>query len=401
MGKFFNLKKKKIQGKNRELFPKDHCFICGLLEGCKSPKIEVCGTGEIKGLILCEAPGKEEDKQGKNLVGQVGKRFRKYFKPYDLDLEQFLYGNAVNCRPPYNRKPTNKELTCCYHQIEKILKEKKPKVLFLLGDSAVNSYYMNRPDLKFFAGLPLSSCRGKVIPDIEYGCWVCHSYHPSYIERGNDHLEHIFELDFDTFIKTLDRKRPAIDLHENDVTILNEIEAFTYLDNIYNCGGITFAFDYETSSYRYYEGIHEIYLLSITTGYGNTVVFELTPKLKPIWRKILSHGKIEKIAQNLKHEDLASHWVLNTETEGWDFDTMIASHVLDESQRVTNLKNQIFIRFGYPDYGGELSPFMKAAPGKKNKFAEVSIEKGGLYCGRDSKFTFRLAKLQKKELKAK
>jgi len=405
---FFDLNKEKREGRKKliernssnkkELLPDDYCEICDLYKDCKSPKIDVCGDGKIKGLIVCEGPGKEEDREGKNLVGKVGKRFRKYFKDYDLDLEDFYYTNAVNCRPPNNRKPTNKELTCCYHRLKKVIEEKKPKVVFLLGDSAVNSYYMNRPDLKFFSSLPLSSCRGKVIPDMEYGCWVCHGYHPSYIERGNDDLEHIFELDFDIFIDTLDRKRPNIKWYENDVEILDEEQAWDFLNKIYDTGNL-FAFDYETSSFRYYEGIHEIYLVSITTV-DRTVVFYLTLRLLDVWKTILRYGDIPKIAQNLKHEHLASHWVLGVDTKGWDHDTMVASHVLDSSKRVTNLKVQTFIRWGYPDYGAELKSYMQAAPGKKNKFKEVPIEDGGLYCGRDSMFTYRLANIQKKELKA-
>ena len=104
--------------------------------------------------------------------------------------------------------------------------------MFLLGDAAVRSYYSSRSDVKFFTELPLASCRGKVIPDLEYGCWVCFSYHPSYIEGRNEDLEHIFELDFETFIKTLDRKKPAIDVHENDVTILNEKDANYFLKHL-------------------------------------------------------------------------------------------------------------------------------------------------------------------------
>ncbi len=104
------------------------CTKCDLHKTCISPIWSDGDNFDI--MFVGEAPGKNEDEQGKPFVGYSGKILRSVLdKPYYIT-------NIVKCRPPDNRTPTDSEINTCLpyliHQIDTI----KPKVLVLLGNSS-------------------------------------------------------------------------------------------------------------------------------------------------------------------------------------------------------------------------------------------------------------------------
>lgn len=379
------------------------CGLCGLerQRGLHHPKLEPYGKGRKKVMVWGEAPGENEDYEGIPFCGKAGKFLRKRFAKHGLDLERdCIVINSCDCRPmegDANRKPTAQEVNCCHRRKEELLKKYKPKVIFLLGDTAVKSFYSD-PDRKFMLDLPLASFRGKVIPDLKAKAWVCHSYHPSYITRGNEDQTEIFDLDFKTFVDQIGRDRPEHAFKPEDIFLLEDNEAESFLKMMLK-KGFPFFFDYETSSVRYHEGIHEIYTVSVSFDGVGAFVFQWKAELRHLWKELLEDPTIPKFAQGIKHEHLASHWVLDIDPQGWEHDTMVAAHVLDESKRVTNLKKQNYIRFGYPDYGAHITPFLRAKPKKKNRYTELDQEETARYCGEDSRSGMAIARIQKQELK--
>ena len=86
----------------------DPCQECGLCDqpSLKNPKVKPYGLGKKGILNWAEAPGAEEDERGMPFVGQVGDMFRPYFGRYGIDFyEDCVTINAIDCRPPDNRKP--------------------------------------------------------------------------------------------------------------------------------------------------------------------------------------------------------------------------------------------------------------------------------------------------------
>lgn len=381
------------------------CAVCGLCDQKElaHPKIEPFGKGEKGVLVWGEAPGTEEDEHGEPFYGPVGRFFRPYFERYGLDFEKdCVTVNALDCLPPRrssgDRKPTKKEIKCCWPRKERVLGEFKPKVVFLLGESAIDSFYGCDPDRRFFSDMPLASYRGKVVPDPKTRAWVCHSYHPSYIERGNQDMEHVFDLDFRAFADMVGRTRPTFEKNGFKVEVLSDHDEIVKLLKGILGGSVSFSFDYETSSYRYHEGIHEIYMVSVSFG-TRTCSFRLSEALKPLWMKLME-SDIPKIAQGIKHEIKATRYLIGCKARNMAYCTMVGKHVLDGSKLVTNLRNQVYMDFGQYDYG--LPDSVIGAPvKKKNRLAEISAEKLGEYCGRDSRFTLRLAGKQRRMLEVR
>ena len=120
-------------------------------------------------------------------------------------------------------------------------------------------------------------------------------------------------------------------------------------------------------------------------------------------KEILQSDKIGKIAQNLKFEHTWTYNILGYEVKNWIWDTMLATHILDNRPDISGLKIQTYINFGVAGYDDEVAPYLKAADDKDsnsmNKLLDVPVgsdiwNKLLIYCGMDSLFTYRLASRQ-------
>jgi DNA polymerase len=199
-GFFSNIK---IKGRGF-LDKKDSCEICGLYKGCKSPQMSFTGQGKKGIFVIAEAPGAEEDSQNKQLIGPAGQLFRKKLRLNNINLDRDCWKmNAINCRPPGNRKPTRKELRCCKSQIDKAIAELNPKYIWLLGGSAIESFFMD----KYGSDLSVTRWRNHCIPDFDYNAFIIPMYHPSALlhNKNDKHLESIFDRDLNRIISWVER----------------------------------------------------------------------------------------------------------------------------------------------------------------------------------------------------
>ena len=111
------------------------CQKCPLADGRNTV---VFGTGDPDAdlMFVGEAPGFNEDKQGKPFVGQAGKLLDKLLAEIGLERRQCFIANVLKCRPPGNRDPQPAEIEACeghlFRQIELI----QPRVVCSLGNFA-------------------------------------------------------------------------------------------------------------------------------------------------------------------------------------------------------------------------------------------------------------------------
>ncbi len=119
--------------------------ICSDL--AKTAKQLVFGEGnpEADVVFIGEAPGKNEDQQGKPFVGASGKLLDEFLKSINIDRQQVYITNIVKYRPPNNRDPSPKEkqefLPFLYAQLRAI----QPAVVVTLGRHSTNCFL---PDLQ-------------------------------------------------------------------------------------------------------------------------------------------------------------------------------------------------------------------------------------------------------------
>jgi DNA polymerase len=149
---------------------------CGLKDNSK--KI-VLGDGNINSPIMLvgEAPGVEEDNLGLTFLGDVGDLLRKMLMAINIKKENIYSTYAVNFRPPEDRKPTSTEIKRYSHFLQKQISIIKPKIIILMGSSAMES----------LTGLnsKISTERGKwkevIVKNTTYNVII--TFNPSYILR--------------------------------------------------------------------------------------------------------------------------------------------------------------------------------------------------------------------------
>jgi len=333
------------------------CASCGLYKHVHSPRMKPYGNFKKGIMNIGEAPGEAEDQAGKPWQGKTGKLLQHAYRKLGIDLfEDCINVNACHCRPMDkdgdNRAPSSEEIENCRRTTLRYIDQYKPKVVVLLGGTAVTSVIGHRWK-KELEGI--TKWRGWAIPDQDLKTWVCPTYHPSFVDRSDtndiltiwtDDLRRAVHKLEDPF---LEYKEPYVE-YLSDLSPLNKIKEGTV------------AFDYETTGKKPHARGHKIVAVSVADSPDHVFTF-LSPQTRLEWKpfiRLISDPTIGKIAQNMKFEHTWSQVRLGTEVQNWIWDTMQASHILDNRQRVTGLKFQTYVNFGVIDYSSEVAPYLRS-----------------------------------------
>ena len=109
-----------------------HCHACTLAEKRTNVVFGV-GREDAEIMIIGEAPGANEDKQGEPFVGRGGKLLDDMLSIIDIDRTNCYIANIVKCRPPKNRDPLPEEQEACIPWLRAQTKLIKPKIIVCLG----------------------------------------------------------------------------------------------------------------------------------------------------------------------------------------------------------------------------------------------------------------------------
>ena len=105
-------------------------------------------------MFIGEAPGKNEDEQGKPFVGSAGKLLDEALRNAKIDRSKVYITNIVKCRPPNNRVPEKDEIDACKPYLEKQISLIKPLIICLLGNTAYKA---------LLKGRSITNARGKLV----------------------------------------------------------------------------------------------------------------------------------------------------------------------------------------------------------------------------------------------
>lgn len=111
------------------------CTACGL-HASRTQTVFGVGDEHADWMIIGEAPGAEEDRQGKPFVGPAGKLLDRMLASIGLDRGSVLISNTIYWRPPGNRNPAPDEVAACLPFVERLIEIVDPAVLVLVGGIA-------------------------------------------------------------------------------------------------------------------------------------------------------------------------------------------------------------------------------------------------------------------------
>ena len=139
----------------------------------------VFGDGNInaKIMVLGEGPGAQEDIVGKPFIGRAGKLLDKMLESIKLNRKNVYISNIVNYRPPENRRPTDLEILRYLPYIKKHIEIINPKILVLLGSTALNSIIGDDEVISKARGKWMQQEIGTIKP------WIIVSFHPAFLMR--------------------------------------------------------------------------------------------------------------------------------------------------------------------------------------------------------------------------
>jgi DNA polymerase len=131
----------------------------------------VLGEGNPKASVVFigEAPGEQEDKQGRPFVGAAGQFLNELLASVGMKREDVYISNVVKFRPPGNRDPTPEEKAACMPWLMLELALIKPKVIVPLGRHALGH---------FFQKLSITATHGKA-QRLKDDVWIFPIYHPA------------------------------------------------------------------------------------------------------------------------------------------------------------------------------------------------------------------------------
>ncbi|MGH8136213.1 MAG: uracil-DNA glycosylase [Steroidobacteraceae bacterium] len=149
------------------------CTRCGL---CATRTQTVFGTGDLRArlMVVGEAPGAEEDRQGEPFVGRAGQLLNSMLRAAGFERPQVYIANVLKCRPPNNRDPAADETESCLPYLRRQIELIGPAVILCVGRIAAQRL-LERDE-------PLARLRGHIhrlgrTP-------VVVTYHPAYLLRS-------------------------------------------------------------------------------------------------------------------------------------------------------------------------------------------------------------------------
>ena len=135
-------------------------------------------------MIIGEAPGAEEDKQGIPFVGRAGQMLTKMIENViEVPRQEVFICNILRCRPPENRNPEEDEISCCEPYLKKQLEIIRPKLILTLGKFA--SQWLLQSEI------PISKLRGKFSTYNGIPCLP--TFHPAYLLRNPKQKKFVHE----------------------------------------------------------------------------------------------------------------------------------------------------------------------------------------------------------------
>lgn len=165
----------------------NHVKTCQACELHKTRKQTVFGVGHHKAdwLIIGEAPGADEDRQGEPFVGRAGQLLTQMLRAIGLAREEVFIANILKCRPPNNRDPKADEVSACNSYLNRQIELLEPKIVLALGRIAAQSLLQT--------DMPIGKMRGKLYHLEKNSIPTVVTYHPAYLLRSPKEKRKVWE----------------------------------------------------------------------------------------------------------------------------------------------------------------------------------------------------------------
>lgn len=162
--------------------------IAGEVRQCRQCELGSQRTNAVPGegnprariMFVGEAPGADEDAQGRPFVGRAGQLLDKVIGACGLKREEVFIGNILKCRPPDNRDPRPDEIISCLPYLQKQVEIINPEVIVALGAHAARTLLDTNKSIGQLRGQFHEYCAGIGRPPVK----LMATYHTAYLLRS-------------------------------------------------------------------------------------------------------------------------------------------------------------------------------------------------------------------------
>jgi DNA polymerase len=151
------------------------CTLCALHKG-RTQTVFGVGSESARCMIIGEAPGAEEDRQGEPFVGRAGKLLDEMLRAIGLERSEVYIANILKCRPPNNRDPTAEEANHCRGYLERQIDLLNPRLILAVGRIAAQQLLNT--------DVPVGQLRGTTHTLRDGRLPLVVTYHPAYLLRS-------------------------------------------------------------------------------------------------------------------------------------------------------------------------------------------------------------------------
>lgn len=147
------------------------------------------GDPDAKIMFIGEAPGADEDAQGRPFVGRSGQLLRQTITESNIKIDKVFITNIVKYRPPENRDPDPSEIEVCKNWLDRQIQLIKPPTIVTLGRFSMAKFLPN-------AKISQVHGQGQYMEFFGDKYFLVTMYHPAFAIRGTNHLNE-FKKDFE------------------------------------------------------------------------------------------------------------------------------------------------------------------------------------------------------------
>lgn len=348
------------------------CTLCPLHEGATSNCIQGVGVTPSDVLFVGEAPGREDDTQGKPFTEEDGLLLRSMLRNVRYS---YRLTNAVRCHPPGNKRPNAKEWkTCSKEHLEAEIERENPKLIVTLGDVAMRAV--------LGIGGPLKN-GGQVFIREKDKRQVYPIAHPSYVLR-----EPGYKLRWEQYLAVIPRLLvpEGKKIKQTYHLLTDKTEVKSTLDSIIETAPMC-SFDYETTSLDPWKGK----VISVAVCPVDGVAYCFDPNVnRRSWVKFL-RSEVQKAVQAADFEMIWSLVHFGTLPKNIVWDTKLGA-ILEHEEKPNSLKHMALSETDMGDYSANMRG--EGEVNFRSKFDGCSIEDLCDYnCG-DADATTRITKVQ-------
>jgi DNA polymerase len=151
------------------------CTQCSLHE-TRTQTVFGAGNRQADWLLVGEAPGADEDRQGEPFVGRAGLLLNEMLRAAGYHRKEVYIANILKCRPPGNRNPRPDEIRCCHGHLQQQIDLLQPRLMLALGGIAAHNL--------LGTDTPVGKLRGTLHHYGDSRIPLVVTYHPAYLLRS-------------------------------------------------------------------------------------------------------------------------------------------------------------------------------------------------------------------------